>query len=243
MSAETKPTNDSDHPEIIDLEEYAKANRPVPPDRRYQIRIDRERFVVNRPTITGREILALVNKKPEDYILHQRLRGGAPRTIEAEDKVDLTGHGPERFMTLKRETQEGLAEGRRHFKLAAADGESLAEQFPKWEAVLDGTSQWVVIREFKLPPGYNVATADLAIQLVAGYPDAALDMAYFSPDLQRADGKAIPALSPHQFDGRNWQRWSRHRTGSNPWVPGEDCLSTHISYIKFFLAEEFKKRP
>lgn len=235
--------NESNHPEIIELEEYAKANRPVPPDRRYRIRIDLDRFVVDRPTITGREILALVHKKPEDYILHQRLRGGAARTIEGGEKVDLTGPGPERFMTLKREAQEGFADGRRQFKLADADGASLAERFPKWEAVLDGTSQWVLIREFKLPPGYNVTEADLAIQLVAGYPDAALDMAYFSPALQRADGKEVPAISAHQLDGRNWQRWSRHRTGANPWVSGEDSLSTHVSYIQFFLAEEFKKRP
>ena len=83
----------------------------------------------------------------------------------------------------------------------------------------------------------------MAIQLIAGYPDAALDMAYFSPEIQRVDGKAIPALSPQPFDGRTWQRWSRHRTGANPWTPGEDNLSTHLSYVQYFLAEEFKKRP
>lgn len=243
MNAEDKPRNDSDHPDIIDLEEYAKKGRDVPRDRSYQIRIDRERFVVRHPSITGREILALVNKKPEDYLLHQRLRGGATRTIEADEKVDLTGTGPERFMTMKRETQEGFMEVRRQFKIASPDDAFLTEHYPKWEAIVEGDAQWIIIRGFVLPSGFNVPQADLAIQLVAGYPDAALDMAYFSPNIQRADGKAIPALSPQQFDGRMWQRWSRHRTGANPWIPGEDNVATHVSYVKYFLAEEFNKRP
>lgn len=243
MSTESKPQNHGDHPEVIDLEEYAKAGRDVPLDRRYQIRIDRDRFVVHHPSITGREILALVNKTPEDYLLHQRLRGGATRTIEADEEVDLTGKGPERFMTMKRETQEGFMEVRRQFKIASSDESFLTEQFQKWESVLEGGAQWIVIRGFMLPNGFNVPQADLAIQLVAGYPDAALDMAYFSPDIQRADGKAIPALSSQQFDGGVWQRWSRHRTDANPWTPGEDNLATHVAYVKYFLAEEFKKRP
>lgn len=243
MSAESKPLNENDHSEVIDLEEYAKAGKEVPREHRYQIRIDRDRFVVHPPTITGRQILALVNKKPEDYLLHQRLRGGATRTIEADENVDLTGRGPERFMTMKRETQEGFSEDRRQFKLVSSDDSFLSERFPKWETVMEGAAQWVVVRGFILPAGYNVGQADLAVQLVAGYPDAALDMAYFSPEIQRNDGKAIPALSPQQFDGRLWQRWSRHRTGANPWIPGEDNLSTHLSYVQFFLAEEFRKRP
>lgn len=243
MSIESKPQNHGDHLGVVDLEEYAKTGRDVPRDRRYQIRIDRERFVVHHPSITGREILALAHKKPEDYLLHQRLRGGATRTIEADEKVDLTGKGPERFMTMKRETQEGFVQARRQFKLASSDDSFLTDQFPKWESVLEGGAQWIVIRDFVLPIGFNVPQTDLAIQLVAGYPDSALDMAYFSPDIQRTDGKPIPALSPHQFDGRVWQRWSRHRTGANPWTPGEDNLATHVSYVKYFLTEEFKKRP
>jgi len=239
----TEPKRHNEDPEIVDLEEFAKAGREVPRNRRYQIRIDRERFVVNRSTITGREILALVNKQPEDYLLHQRLRGGATRTIEPDDTVDLTGPGPERFMTMKRETQEGLSEPRRQFKLIGADDEFLKERFPEWELLTEGGSQWVIIRGFLLPPGFNVAQSDLAIQLVAGYPDAALDMAYFSPALSRLDRKEIPAISGQVLDGRDWQRWSRHRTAANRWIPGEDNLATHLAYVKFFLADEFRKRP
>lgn len=227
----------------VDIEEYAKAGRPVPNANRYQIRVDRERFVVRSPTLTGREILRLAGKSPEDYLLHQRLRGGVTQSIAADDIVDLTGQGPERFMTLKREAQEGFSEPRRTFRLSACDEAFLNEFHPHWESVKDGNNQWIIIPDFPLPDGYGLSSARLAIDLVAGYPDAALDMAYFEPHIQRADGKAIPALNTRQLEGLPWQRWSRHRTSANKWIAGEDSIATHIAYIHSFLRSEFEKRP
>lgn len=241
-------TDNAKQTEIIDIEEYAKKDREVPTGHHYKIRIDKESYVVETPTITGRKILALAGKTPEEYLLHQRLRGGGTRTIEAAEQVDLTGRGPERFMTMKRETQEGFtqegpAKVRRQFKLSATDEAFLTNHYSSWDAVLERDAQWILIRQFPVPQGYSATHPDLAIPLVAGYPEAPLDMAYFSPALSRIDGKEIPKLSPHTFDGQSWQRWSRHRTPANPWTVGEDDISTHISYISFFLAEEFRKRP
>lgn len=242
MNADPKNQNASE-PEVIDVEEYAKTGRPVPPGKKYKIRIDRAPYTVTMPKLTGRQILAEAGKTPETHLLHQRLRGGVTRTVEANDSVDLTGDGPERFMTMIRETQEGFAEGRRQFRLSTADESFLNSRFPGWEAVKEGDTQWVIIRNYVLPTGYSALTTNVAIQLVAGYPDAGLDMAYFTPALQRTGGQAIPAITPHTLDGRDWQRWSRHRTAANPWVPGEDSLATHLSYIEFFLAEECRRRP
>ncbi len=236
------PQANSEHPEIIDLEEYSKAKRDVPLNHQYQIRIDLTRFVVDVPKLTGRGILYLVHKSPEEYLLHQRFRDGSTKTIEADDVVDFTGPGPERFMTMKRETQEGFVQARKQFKLSAADEAFLNATYLKWEAVLEGNVQWIVIYGFPLPCGFTVLEADLAIQLVAGYPDAALDMAYFRPELRRSDGKNIPNVSQQTFDGSIWQQWSRHRTSANQWVAGVDDIATHVAYAKFFLAEEFKKR-
>lgn len=246
MSHAEQPPNPEPEPEIVDLidiEECAKAGKPVPRARRYQIRVDRERFIVEQPEITGREILRLAGKTPEEYLLHQRLRGGVTKSIEPDEVVDLTKPGPERFMTMKRETQEGFCEPRRAFRLPTADEAFLNAHYPGWEAVKDGKTQWVVVPDFPLPPGFNVGVATLAIDLVAGYPDAALDMAYFAPDLQRTDGKSIPALATRQFEGKPWQRWSRHRTNANKWIAGEDSVATHIAYIDSFLRAEFEKRP
>jgi len=93
--------------EEIDVEEYVKQGRHVPHARRYRIRIDREQHVVYKPVITGREILNLVGKTPEKYLLSQRLRGGHVKPVEADEQIDLRGPGVERFMTLKRDPKEG----------------------------------------------------------------------------------------------------------------------------------------
>lgn len=100
-------TNSQTVTETIDIEEFAKAGRPVPHGCRYRIRIDRERFVVDEPCLTGAQILALVDKSPCEFMLSQKLRGGEVRKIGPDDKVDLTKPGVERFMTLPLDPTEG----------------------------------------------------------------------------------------------------------------------------------------
>jgi hypothetical protein len=90
----------------VDVEEYGKAGRQVPVARRYRIRIDREQKVVEQPVVTGRFILGLVGKTPEQYLLSERVHGNV-KEIGADEQVDLRAHGVERFMTLKRDPQEG----------------------------------------------------------------------------------------------------------------------------------------
>ncbi len=104
---ETSASIDITQAEVIDVEEYAKEGRLVPQHRRYRIRIDRERFVVCDPCMTGVEILALVDKTPDKYLLSQKRRGGAAEPIKPDQKVDFTSPGVERFMTLPNDTTEG----------------------------------------------------------------------------------------------------------------------------------------
>ncbi len=91
----------------VDVEAFAKEGKPIPHARRYRIRIDRERYVVDVPKLTGREILALAGKTPETYQLSQKLRGGAAQPIRADQVVSFTDPGVERFMTVPREQTEG----------------------------------------------------------------------------------------------------------------------------------------
>jgi hypothetical protein len=93
--------------EEVDIEEYAKSGRVVPVARRYRIRIDKEQRVTERPELTGRQILALVAKTPEQFILSQKLRGGHAKTIGPDEVVNLREPGVERFMTLPRDATEG----------------------------------------------------------------------------------------------------------------------------------------
>ncbi len=135
--------------------------------------------------------------------------------------------------------------GRRDFRLPAADEAFLNSLGVAWEAVQEGGVQWIILRQYRLPPGYAPDLADIAIQIGAGYPDAALDMAFFLPHVRRVDGCPIPFTDGRvTLLGAAWQQWSRHRTEANPWVHGEDNLASHIQYMDAWLTAEFSKvRP
>ena len=131
---------------------------------------------------------------------------------------------------------------RRQFDLLPQDGKFLDEYGLPWETIVDG-AQWVLIHEFPTDVGYDHATVSIAIRLETGYPQAALDMVYVYPYLARKDGKPIPQTQAEQsIDGKGWQRWSRHRSGANPWRPGEDSIETHIYLIEDWFAREFERR-
>jgi hypothetical protein len=128
---------------------------------------------------------------------------------------------------------------RRDFQLPEADEELLARLGLRWETIVQANRRWLVIYGVPMPPGFTVEAADVAIEILAGYPPGPLDMAYFFPALKRSDGKAIPQTQVvEQIGGKNWQRWSRHRTGECPWISGEDSLETHIDFMRAFLERE-----
>ena len=130
---------------------------------------------------------------------------------------------------------------RRQFSPVQEDLDWLEALGLRYETLAEGGSLRIVIYGFRVPPGYNVDVVDVYVRVEAGYPDSQLDMAYFFPPLARADGKPIGAVSPDHFDGKTWQRWSRHRTPANPWRPGIDNLSTHFELISNWLERELLK--
>ena len=132
---------------------------------------------------------------------------------------------------------------RRQFQLPAEDICFLDGLGLQWEAVNDKGMQWVIIHDYPVTKGYNLQSTQVAIKLETGYPRTPLDMAYFFPALQRLDGRPINAISWQPIDGKNYQRWSRHRTAQNPWRPGIDDISTHMGLVSFWFEQEFLKIP
>lgn len=193
--------------------------------------------------MTGRQLLELAGRNPvEGYALYQKLRGaGQPVKVGYEEVISFRKPGLERFMTLPLDQTEGRADARRHFTLLPDDEEFLESLGLPWEAVIDGGVRGVVVYERGLPEGYTETLADLHVRLESGYPDVQIDMAYFRPALQRADGRPLRAVTSVNFDGSSWQRWSRHRTAENPWRPGVDNLSTHLALVEEWLLQETRK--
>ena len=99
-----------DMEQVIDIETFAKEGKEIPtgPKIRYQIRIDGERYLIEKRHPTGRELLIKAGKTPpEGYRLDQKLRGGATKEIKLDQEVDLAAPGVERFITIPRDPTEG----------------------------------------------------------------------------------------------------------------------------------------
>lgn len=111
-----------------------------------------------------------------------------------------------------------------------------------WETINDRGMQWVIVHDYPVVSGYNNQKVSVAIKIETGYPRTQLDMAYFYPSLQRLDGKTINAICAQIIDGKQYQRWSRHRTSTNPWREGVDDLSTHLALVSFWFEQEFIKQ-
>ena len=227
--------------EEVEIEEFAKRGEHVPPAKRYVIRVDKEKFTVQTPTITGVKILALAAKTPDKFKLYQIKRGQQPTLIAPDDIVDLRAPGVERFTTMPKDTTEGehhALELQRAFRLPASDENYLDGLGLPWETVKDGRTLWLLIYEWKLPRGYNATIARLALLIPPGYADSQLDMVYFHPALARTDGRTIRALASQSICGETWQRWSRHRTAQNPWRVGIDDITSHLSLVDEWLRRE-----
>jgi Multiubiquitin len=93
--------------ELIDLEEWVKAGKKACKAKSYRIRIDKEKFIVQVHSMTGREILALVGKTPDKYLLSEKFRGGRVEPIEPDQVVEFYRCEVERFQTLSKEPTEG----------------------------------------------------------------------------------------------------------------------------------------
>jgi len=132
---------------------------------------------------------------------------------------------------------------RRQFNLPEEDELFLGELGFDWETIVDRGMHWVIIHNYPVSPGYNSKEVSVTIKIDTGYPRTALDMAYFYPSLKRTDGKVIKAVCETSIDGKQYQRWSRHRTPQNPWREGVDDLSTHLSLVDFWFEHEFIKQP
>ena len=100
------PRGDGDD-EAVDLEECGKHGRRPPRHRKYRIRIDKEKRIVDSREITGRQILELVEKSYQEWSLNQKLHGGRRVRIVPDENVDLSKPGVERFETVRKQAQQG----------------------------------------------------------------------------------------------------------------------------------------
>src|SRR5690349_16435377 len=116
--------------------------------------------------------------------------------------------------------------------LPALDQQFLDDRGVEHRIAVENGMVCIVLQNWQLPAGLNIAQTDLLLRLPAGYPDIAPDMWWVSPDIRRADGTVIPATEvTEQALGRSWQRWSRHFQAGQ-WQFGVDGLESFIALIR-----------
>jgi hypothetical protein len=127
---------------------------------------------------------------------------------------------------------------RREFSLTEEDEDCLNGTGLVWEAIVENSTKWLLLRNYPIPSGYNLAATDVALRISPSYPDDQIDMVYFHPGLSLISGKLIKALSFLNLEGKHYQQWSRHRTSANPWRPGLDNVCTHLLQVDSWLNRE-----
>ena len=207
----------------------------------YKIQIDKDIYSVDHPLLTGRELLDVAKKTPvEQFAIYLKVADGQPRRIGLDEKLDLRQPGVDCFLTLPLDQTEGLT-GRYDFNVPEVDREWLKNTGLLYELVSENGVLRVVLYGFPLPNGYDRRQVDVNVRIDPGYPDCQIDMVYLCPPVVRADSMPIRALAKDRFDGKVWQRWSRHRTPANPWRPGLDNLSTHFSLVEEWFTREVRQ--
>jgi hypothetical protein len=239
-----EPVRFADGPVFVtcfDIESHCDGGEGPPRAGAYAIRIDDKRYVVRAKSLTGREILKLAGKNSTEWLLNQKIRKQFV-PIAPDQVVDFTACGVERFTTLPNEQSEGRPQVRRQFALPESDTEVLDAAGLAWETVIDQGNHWVVIHRVPLPDAFVARETSVAIRIPALYPPAALDMAYFAPPVQRADGKLINRTEASvNIEGAAWQQWSRHYSSANPWKPNEYNVFTHFLLCQSWLQREANK--
>ena len=111
----------------------------------------------------------------------------------------------------------------------------LTERGIRFEEHEEGGQKAVIVKEIRLPSGrFDAPAADILILLPSGYPDSPPDMFYTLPWLKLTASSRYPnrADSSLEFQGHNWQRWSRH---NNEWRTGVDGIWTMLKRVETAL--------
>lgn len=208
----------------------------------WKLKVQGVLLTLTTSTISVRDALVKAGIDPDKgWTAALKIKGAPREAIGLDGIIDLSRQGIEKLWLRPNHINNGeVPTGPcRDFDLGDIDKTYLTNRGLRWDAVMEGASRWIILRDFPLPDGYTTETTDIAVQIPATYPQAALDMFYCRPFAQLTSGQQIPATEARQsIAGQSYQRWSRHRSGATAWNPNHDNLITHIAIIDDALARE-----
>lgn len=92
---------------------------------------------------------------------------------------------------------------------------------------------WVIIKRYRLPPGWNMTDTPVLVIIRPGYPTVPPDSFYVDNGLRLANGQDPSNTSRNQHQlGQLWLMFSYHVDGAE-WKPHPDLLEGHnlLTYI------------
>lgn len=97
--------------------------------------------------------------------------------------------------------------------------------------------EWLLIKRFPLPPGWNKDVTALLVLIRPGYPTTPPDNFYVDNDLRLASSQAPANATPDQQHlGKPWLQFSYH-VDTAEWRPDPDLLNGH-NLLTFLLGIE-----
>ena len=111
--------------------------------------------------------------------------------------------------------------------------ELLRQQYPQVEHGPD--LDWVMFKDFSLPPGWDRDTTDVLVLIPLGYPETAPDNFYVRNGLHLLSGNAPGNFAEGQVVlGDSWAQFSYH---ADTWAPTRDLWSGD-TLVTFMVAVE-----
>lgn len=89
---------------------------------------------------------------------------------------------------------------------------------------------FVVIRDWRLPAGFEPGEVELLIKLPPLFPDAAPDMFWVHPAVRAPNGVPPRSTSLEKLLGREWQRFSWHLAAGS-WRVGASTLRDYLRCV------------
>ncbi len=195
---------------------------------------------VDQPTILVRDALINADIDPNaGWTIRLKIRGEPKRKVTLDDMIDLSYPGIERLKLIEDKINNGEAATpiQRQFRLLDKDEQYLDSCGLLWETVNDGR-RWLLVHHYLLPDGYTEKSCCLAIEVPQNYPVAEIDMFYCLPHLALVCGTKIPQTENRQvIQGREFQRWSRHRDPGQ-WSAVRDSVMSHLGLVEESICRE-----
>ena len=118
--------------------------------------------------------------------------------------------------------------------LPRRDQEYLISKGFLYSEIIDGTRNGLIIDNYTLPEGrFNVPAIKLLIFIPPNYNDANPDMFYCHPKVTFVGTIQGPPATDGivEFNGVQWQQWSRHLNLGNDWRPGIDGIESYLQKV------------